>query len=410
MKSIAIFLSCDSFEKFFGGTFGLSRDDYVSAYRNDFAWNFADGLQRLGHQVTLYVLSYATPVLRHTDDGYRVRFLPLPGWFRWADRVLYRMAQSGLWTFLRDRLAYATYADALRRALSDDGIDVLYAQEFWTPRFSILLEHLTLPIIGADHGGRPDVRLAQRQQRLFPKATVLTCQTEENLQRARARGGRAVLLPNGVDTRFFVPPQPGGARPRTILAVGRLVEKQKRFSDVIRALASLPEFSLVVAGSGPSGPELQALALQLGVAERVQFLGFVGDRLHMRRLFQECGVFVSSSAWEGLALVLLEAMSCATPIVATRMPSSETLFSDGVNGLLVPVGRPDLLAAAIRDAYAKGATLGLAARQTIESRYSAARMFEDLSGFIEQSADGSQPVPDRMDPSGPEGHATAAEI
>ena len=310
-KRIAMFLSCDSFEKFFGGTFGLTRDEYLLTYRNDFSWTYAEGLHRLGHEVILYVLSYGPPDLRDASEGVLVRFLPLPRWLRWADRVMYRLMSFPGGALMRDRLAYLGYRESLRQALAEDKVEIFYVQEFWTARFSILLEDLDLPVIGADHGAKYDATLMTRHRKLFRNAALLICQTEENFDRVRKVGGKAALLSNAVDTRFFTPPAISGARSRTILAVGRLVEEQKRFSDIVKALVRLSNFSLSLVGSGPSEPELRALARELGVADRVHFLGFVSDRLHIRQLYQQCGVFVSSSAWEALALVLLEAMSCA---------------------------------------------------------------------------------------------------
>ena len=103
----------------------------------------------------------------------------------------------------------------------------------------------------------------------------------------------------------------------------------------------------MLVGSGPDEIKLKKAAADLGVAERVHFAGFVSDRKELRRLYQECGVFVSTSRWEAVALVLLEAMSCAAPVVATRIPSFEELITDGDDGLLVPVGAPGDLAQAI---------------------------------------------------------------
>ena len=57
MKRIAIFTSVDSFETWFGGVFGLSREQYASSYRNDWVWEYAIGLRNLGHNVFIYILT-----------------------------------------------------------------------------------------------------------------------------------------------------------------------------------------------------------------------------------------------------------------------------------------------------------------------------------------------------------------
>ena len=382
---MAMLLSCDSFEKFFGGTFGLDRDAYVASYRNDYAWDYAEGLRRRGHEVFLYVLSYGPGELRRTPEGLNVRFVRLAPWLRLPDPLLFRLRRC--FGFARDRVALAAYWRRLLAALAEDRIGVFYIQEIWTARFELLLRRMPLAVIGADHGAPYDPSLNARRQESFPRARALVCQSDENLVRAQALGGRAVLIPNGVDTAFFTP-GPAGARPRTVLSVGRLVEEQKRLADLIRAMTLLPEYSLTLAGRGPDGAMLQALAQQLGVAGRVHFPGFVSDRAALRQLYRECGVFVSSSAWEAMALVLLEAMSCGAPVVATRIPTFEALLSDGVNGRLVPVGSPEALASAIRQAYAQGAGFGAAARLSIEAQYASDMLYDRLSALVVEATEG----------------------
>ena len=381
---VAMLLSCDSFEKFFGGTFGLDRDAYVGSYRNDFAWDYAEGLRQRGHDVFLYVLSYGPPELRRTPEGLHVRFVRLAPWLRLVDPLLFRLRGTGLGR-ARDRVALAAFGRSLLSALSEDRIGVLYVQEIWTARFELLLRRVPIPVIGADHGAPDDPRLDGRRRDTFPRAAALVCQSAGHLARVQALGGRGVLIANGTDTRFFTPPA-AGARPRTVLAVGRLAETQKRFGDLLRAMALLPDYTLVLAGRGPDGDALQALASRLGVAGRVRFAGFVSDRAELRRLYRDCGVFVSSSAWEAMALVLLEAMSCAAPVVATRIATFEALISDGVNGRLVPVGSPEALAAAIADAHARGAELGAAGRRTVEAQYGSEAVHDRVGALVAEAA------------------------
>lgn len=123
-----------------------------------------------------------------------------------------------------------------------------------------------------------------------------------------------------------------------VIGVGRLIV-QKGFPHLLRAFArvrsQLP-CRLVILGDGGERDSLEALARELGVHEDVTFLGF------QRKTFRCMGhsdVFVLSSLWEGMPMVIIEAMACGVPIVATRCPSGpEEVITDGVNGLLVPVG------------------------------------------------------------------------
>jgi glycosyltransferase involved in cell wall biosynthesis len=383
LKRVAIFTSCDSFEGFYGGTFGLDRETFLGSYRNDFVWEYSEGLRQCGHDVFIYILSYGPPELRKIRQGLSVRFIPLPRWLRAVDSFLWRLRGLRHGPSLRDRTAYMAYSDALRAAIAEDRIEMLYHQEIWTSRFDIVVEKSSIPVVGADHGAVFLDWMEPAKRESFTQAARVICQSHTGLERACSFGADAVLMSNGVDTTFFVPPVSAGIRQKTVLAVGRLVEEQKRFSDLLQAMQSLPDFSLILVGSGPDETRLRKLVADLGLSERVKFTGFVSDRKELRRLYQECGVFVSTSNWEAVALVMLEAMSCAAPVVATRIPSFEDLLTDGEDGLLVSVGVPGAVAHAIIAAYERQEQLGANARHTVETRYASGILYRRLSNLIE---------------------------
>src|SRR5262245_51157354 len=283
MKRIAIFTSVDSFETWFGGVFGLTREAYVDCYRNDWVWEYGSGLAGLGHEIAIYGLSRGRAERRPALPGVSVRFVALAKWHRFVDAFLYRVRLWPGMADLRARIEFQAFRTSLIRSLRDDRIDVLYNQEFWTARFDMLVEHLSAPIVGADHGGHYDGR-RRTKQRTLKQARALVCQTAEQLELVRGLGADAVLITNGVDTKFFCPPPDGSERGAHILAVGRLSERQKRFSDLIRAMKYLPEFRLSIVGSGEDEAGLRKLVSALGLGERVEFLGFVSDRTRLRNL------------------------------------------------------------------------------------------------------------------------------
>ncbi len=383
LRSVAIFTSCDSFEGFYGGTFGIDRETYLKTYRNDFVWEYAEGLRGCGHAVFIYILSYGLPELHTISQTLKVRFLRLPYWLRAVDPFLWRLRGLKYGTTLRDRVAYAGYGAGLRAAMNEDQIDVLYHQEIWTPRFDIVVRQTSTPVVGADHGAVFADWLEAAKRRSFKRAARVICQSNPGLERAKNFGGNAVLMQNGVDVDFFFLPDSGQPRTKTVLSVGRLVEEQKRFSDLLRAMQLLPDFTLTLVGSGPDEAKLKKLAADLGLSERVHFAGFVSDRRELRRLYQECGVFVSTSSWEAVALVVLEAMSCGAPVVATRIASFEELLTHSADGLLVPVGAPEEVAKSIRSAHKRQNELGMNARHTVVSRYSSRALYGKLSDLIE---------------------------
>ena len=123
-----------------------------------------------------------------------------------------------------------------------------------------------------------------------------------------------------------------------ILSAGRLVG-QKDFSTLIRAFAQVVKSRparLVILGEGRERGALAALARELGVAEGVDLPGFVANPFAW---MARARVFAVSSIYEGLSMVLVEAMACGTPVVSTDCPHGpRELLEDGRWGRLVPVG------------------------------------------------------------------------
>lgn len=135
--------------------------------------------------------------------------------------------------------------------------------------------------------------------------------------------------------------------PPVILGVGRLAP-QKDFQTLIHAFAQVRqtrEVRLVILGEGELRRQLEALVQSLGLENDVALPGFVNNPFaYMRR----AAVFVLSSRWEGLPGVLIQAMACGVPVVATDCPSGPAeILENGRWGRLVPVGDVDALAEAI---------------------------------------------------------------
>lgn len=131
-----------------------------------------------------------------------------------------------------------------------------------------------------------------------------------------------------------------------LIAVGRLVPR-KGFRHLLAALALLPSrVRLEVVGDGPGAGSLEKLAVELGVADRVTWPGFL-DRGEILRRMRHADAFVLSSLHEGLGIVVQEAMFAGLPIVATDNGGQTDLVTDGENGLLVPVADAGALANAV---------------------------------------------------------------
>jgi glycosyltransferase involved in cell wall biosynthesis len=150
-----------------------------------------------------------------------------------------------------------------------------------------------------------------------------------------------VWIPNMVDTSIFTAIQyrtKEKNEPFQFLNVGLLTENKGQ-ADLIRAFASQfagnADVELRIGGDGPIRSKLERLTADLGVNDNVVFLGMLSrDEVH--RAMQACDAFVLSSHYETFGIVLIEALACGKPVVATRCGGPECIVHDG-NGLLVPV-------------------------------------------------------------------------
>jgi len=153
---------------------------------------------------------------------------------------------------------------------------------------------------------------------------------------------RITVLRNGVDLQIFHPIDPVQARaglgeaPAGLLlaSVGHLIER-KGHHHVIGALPRLPAARLVIAGTGPERPALEGLAARLGVADRVRFLGHVPHE-ELAQLYSAADALVLASSREGWANVLLEAMACGTPVVASNIWGTPEVVAVPEAGCLMP--------------------------------------------------------------------------
>lgn len=207
---------------------------------------------------------------------------------------------------------------------------------------------------------------------------------------------RLGVLANGVDLEAFAPPA-GGREGRTgaprLFFVGR-VTVQKGVDVLLKALAPLKDldWSLDLAGDGPQLPEYRALAEELGIAGRITFHGWL-TREQVRPLFDSADVHVLPSRYEGMPIVVLEAMGCGLPVVATAIPGTTEVVEDGVNGLLAPVddveGLTDRLRTLLTDRGLRLA-LGRNGRRLAEEKWSWAARARELEEMTARLVEGSE--------------------
>jgi glycosyltransferase involved in cell wall biosynthesis len=246
---------------------------------------------------------------------------------------------------------------------------------------------------GADIYNRNHQTEASLRSRLQEAARVFTCNAANLPYFTRLVGEttarKVVLLSHGVDgDRFHYQERPA-AKTISILAVGRL-SPAKGFDVLLRACRRLQDaglgFVCRIAGDGPLGPTLAALARELGIEAQVEFLGHV-DHQALPALYLRSDLFVMASvigpkgSRDGLPNVLLEAMATGLACVGSEVASIPEAIESNVTGLLLPPGDDAALAAAIellaRDPELRS-RLGRAASGLVRAKYARADCMERL--------------------------------
>lgn len=170
---------------------------------------------------------------------------------------------------------------------------------------------------------------------------------------------------------------------RLILYVGRLAP-EKDLDNLLEAMRTVqtrrPAVRLAIVGNGPESPRLSKRAEQLGLHGSVTFVGPVGYD-DLPRYYAACDVFALPSRYEGIPTVLVEAALAGRPVVTTRTPNVTDVVADGVTGLIVPVGQPESLAAAMLELVEdpeRAAVMGQAGRDLVRSHYDFERVYRDV--------------------------------
>ncbi len=229
--------------------------------------------------------------------------------------------------------------------LIDEGydFDLIDAHYFYPDGVAaaMLARHFNKPLVitarGSDITLFPQYALPRRQilwaaRRADAIITVCNALRDEVVAMG-IDANRVVSLRNGVDLQLFRPTERTPNPMFTLLAVGHLVPVKAQ-DLIIGALPLLPGVRLVLAGDGPDRAKLENLARELKVTDRVSFLGAV-PQAQLRAHYGAADALVLSSSREGWANVLLEAMACGTPVVASRVYGTPEVVAAPEAGVLM---------------------------------------------------------------------------
>ena len=186
---------------------------------------------------------------------------------------------------------------------------------------------------------------------------ITVCQAlKDGLVALGADGSRVTVLRNGVDLARFRPVEREQVRRelnlsgRVLLSVGWLITR-KRHDLAIRALANLPDCTLLIIGTGPQEGALRALTASLGLDERVRFVGHV-PQAELYRYYGAVDALLLCSEREGWANVLLESMACGTAVAATDVGGTAEVVTAPQAGVLIGAHTTEAVTEAVRTLFA----------------------------------------------------------
>ena len=218
------------------------------------------------------------------------------------------------------------------------------------------------------------------ERRAASRATRVVCVSKavaDHLQSCGWPDDKLVIVPNGIDTaRYLDVPEVGATADLVVVGIGRL-HAQKGFD-------LLPQARLHIAGVGAEAGSLAGLASQLGIADRLTWLGFRSD---IPAVMASARVVAFPSRYEGFGLVLAEAGAASRPVVAFDLPTTREIVEDGVAGRIVPLGDVDAFAQALADVLRDpelASRQGRAARARIQRDFGEQRM---LAAYAELYAE-----------------------
>lgn len=205
--------------------------------------------------------------------------------------------------------------------------------------------------------------------------TTVSRSVAQELEEYHLNSDEVIVVGNGVDEKFFFPKQKKSENNNKYVMFAGRIDREKGLFDLVECgryiCSKRSDVFFIVAGNGRDLNRLRRKTRKVGLQDRFIFLGQV-DKNQLVKLYQNAAIFVLPSYHEGLPGVLLEAMSCGLPIVATDVRGNRDLISDGKNGIIVPPRNPKKLAGAILTLLNDeqlGTIHGKHARKTIEENY-----------------------------------------
>ncbi len=398
-----------------------------------YLWFLARELARLGHHVDVFVgpphpdpMPFARSVTLVPGEQFwgkwfssdRSSFLPHPRSLRIFEPLnFYELAASYL-GFLPEPLAFSVRAFRAVVAQLRKGVQYDIIHDVQCLGYGILgIRNLGLPVVTTIHHPLTIDRrasfcrdqnlreaigtmtfyptgmqafVARRVDGLFTSSTVSAHEIRRDFG---VRSERIRMVANGVDTVLFHP-NPGVKRNSTeILCVGRAADPNKGIENLIEALARLPrDLTLTLVDCNHPDSAARRRARELGCEDRLHVTGRV-EADELVGLYQRASLVVVPSRYEGFGLPAVEAMACATPVVARAAGSLPEVLDATGGGVLVKPDDPGALARGIADLMARPETrskLGKLGWKRVGDAYAWPRVARATAAAYEEIVDASR--------------------
>ncbi len=356
------------------------------------------GLAKRGHEV--HFMSYAPP-------------------FRLAgfqERVYFHEVEMEDYPLFEHPPYSLALAVAIHQIGRDKGLDVVHVhyaiphatsawiagqmfEEGGSPRIVTTLHGTDITLLGQHPSFRSITRFSiLKSDGLTAVSQYLKDETERSFE---VDGAAIRVIPNFVDTDLYRRGREPCHRAKLALPDEKILMHVSNFRSVKRVVDAVEIFGrvsreipsrLVMIGDGPDRPRAQQRAAELGVDDRVDFLG---KHTSVDELLACADLFLLPSESESFGLAALEAMACGNPIIASNVGGLPEVVEDGANGYLLPVGAVDAMADGAVEILGSGARWQAMSRESREiavTRFSAPSIIGVYEGFYEEVLAGGPPA------------------